>query len=160
MNPALSSLLELWRHQRITLRAGASEDAVSTFETQHGVKLPLDYREFLLHSDGLDSDENVTEFWSVSELRRATEVLDGTDVPTMCLVLPSTLPHPESYFVFADVLIWSHFYAIHLADTPERGGEIAWIGYRDSWIAADTFTEFMQRYVANPQDADWIGAKS
>ena len=159
MNPALSNLLELWRAQGITLRAGASEDAISSFESRYGVRLPLDYREFLLHTDGLDSDDTVTKYWSISDLRPATEVFDGTDIATMCLVLPSGLSHPNSYFVFADTLIWSHFYAIHLGAIPESGGQVAWIGYRDSWTAAESFTEFMQCYVAKPQQADWIGAK-
>jgi hypothetical protein len=56
---------------QLTLRAPAKASAIAQFQIDHGIELPEDYVDFLLHSNGADGPVGETGYvslWGIDEL--------------------------------------------------------------------------------------------
>jgi hypothetical protein len=152
-----NDLVAFWREQfPDQLHAAATAAQLAAFESLYHVRLPQDFRSYFELTDGLDEDAEGIRFWSLADIKQAPDVLTGLNNPSMDLTLPDSLPHPSGYFVFADVLIWSHFYLISLA-SHSMAGRIVGVGCGEWWHAADSFSQFAELYLADPSNADFIG---
>ena len=112
----------------------ASQQDINAFEQEYGVVLPTDFREYFLRLNGIGEDPDVFCFWPISKLRRV-------DLKIFNML------QAESYFLFADFLIESHYYAIYLSNDPFFQNRVILPDFPGSPVIAQTFTEFLELYL-------------
>jgi hypothetical protein len=138
-------LIQRWSAEGLAIVPGVSEDAVLAFESKHGVAIPADFREYLLHVDGMsqvgghDCDEQGFGFWPLSRIKTVPDECAANNVQV------PTLESVEHYFAFADYMQWSWAYAISFEG--RHGGKILQFGTLSPRIIADSFAEFVEAYV-------------
>jgi hypothetical protein len=130
----LAALRKAWLREGVQLWPAATSEQVRDFEQKHSTRLPADLVQFFLEAGGMKNpDSHHLRVWPISELA----LISGSDCAAMGL--------PEPSFWFADYLISSHVYAIHLgAANPifVTGGGTA--------MVAESFEAFLQAYLADP----------
>lgn len=130
------SLKQFWLSQNIELRRGASEIELREFEAEYKVRLPDDIKDYFLTVNGSGLDENVIEFLSLAEVVPLSQAW-------------SRKPEANSYFIFADYSISCHVYAIRLTEDLTLGNPV-FIAYDENpQQIADSFSEFVQGYLAD-----------
>lgn len=149
MNPKtfsqlLKDTIQLWRRFSLPPRAPASLAAVVAFEKQYSVTLPDQIRQYFLVTDGMEADVDTTvaglravRFWPIAEVKLITNEVEDP------------LPYTDCY-LFADYLLWSHGYAIHLG---QKGvGEVVLVGGPTPRRVAQSFSEFLAKYLDSPDE--------
>ena len=130
---------EHWLYQKLALQPGATEAELQAFEDQYRVRLPADVRGYFSAVNGMAEDcagdALLINFWPLPELKRVTEAAPFCHIEAA-----------ESYFIFADFLIWSHAYAIRLSSDLRQPNPVI-IVHGAPIQLADSFTEFMQEYL-------------
>jgi hypothetical protein len=119
-----------------------SERAVDRLERTYGVRLPDDFKAYLIHCcPAIDDsfDQNITTWWPLGRIKN----------------IPEEYRHPigheviardaTKYLFFADYCIWCWAWAIACGDDENRG-RVAIIGGNGRFVA-DSFAEFVDRYV-------------
>jgi hypothetical protein len=152
MNPAhqtkvkpYQQLIKHWRGEGLVIVPGVSKREMRDFESTHNVTLPIDFREYLSHVNGMaqvggdDCDEKGFAFWPLRSIRSVLEEAARSKVEV------PELESVDNYFAFADYLQWSWAYAICLA--PAREGTILQFGTRSPRIVAGSFAEFVEAYI-------------
>lgn len=123
----------------------ASEDEVRGFEQAKSIQLPTDFRNYLLELNGTveNGDAQIFEFYPLDKLK----AWDESD-----WVIPKNTPSwfkPEEFFIFADYLISCWAYAVRLSANKNDGGLIVVLGGTNFIVAANTFTDFIELYLAD-----------
>jgi hypothetical protein len=146
-----SQLISHWKSLNLKIAPGNLQQKVREFESQNGVILPSDFREYFLCVDGMaqvgghDCDPKGFAFWPLARVR---------DVVKECaehsLALPEP-PDPNRYFVFADYLQWSWAYAIHLGDSSLQENQIIHVGTVRPKIVANSFARFVDQYLRDAE---------
>lgn len=150
---------EFWLARSIPASAGASEAELATFERQRGVILPADVRGFFELMDGTNGSSSPDDltFWSLSQVQPIPEVMTGFHNSCIDLRVPASLPAFESYYVFADYMIWSHFYAINLA--PNSAHTVVFVCGTEWFCVATSFSDFLRIYMQesrSPHFCAWL----
>jgi SMI1 / KNR4 family (SUKH-1) len=112
----------------------AIETDISDFEQRNNVKLPADFREYLLRLSGIEEDPDLFCFWPLSRLA-------PPDSPAFISV------ELDRFFVFADYLIESQYYAIYLGDDPLLQNRVVSPDVSNKRVIATSFSEFIQLYL-------------
>ena len=114
----------------------ASESDLEAFEQNNGVRLPADLRKYFLELNGTDGDGDaqIFRFWPLGEIRR----VDRKDF---------ALLDADSYFLFADYLMESWYYAIYLGNDPFFQNRVILTGFPRNPVVAQTFSEFLELYL-------------
>jgi len=144
-------LVRRWRADGLAIAAGVSEEGLRRFEKKYGITLSSvpDFREYLLSLDGMaqiggqDCDEKGFAFWPLSRIKSVAEECSESKVET------PRLDDIENYFAFADYMQWSWAYAIRVA--PNQLGEILQFGTHSPRIVADSFSQFVDAYLADSE---------
>ena len=124
------------------LRRGpvATEDEVSAFETVHSVKVPDDLRAYFLRFNGVEEDPDLFCFWPLQRIA-TIPAIRGTSNSS------KTLPEADRYFVFADYLIESNYYAIYLGDNPSLQHSVILPDFPKHPVVASNFSDFLELYL-------------
>jgi hypothetical protein len=130
------------------------ECQIEALEARYGISLPDDFRAYLKESAPREEnwDDNDGNWWPVNRIRNILEEY------------PSAVSEPiasnaSQHLVFIDYSIWSWAWSISCADDNTRG-QIALIGGPEEYYVANSFAEFINRYVDDwgsltfPQSAD------
>jgi hypothetical protein len=146
MQMAHAALSAWWQASgKLPLAANPGNEAISAIEQRYEIKLPEDFRTYLLLCAPKEffCDAGNTDWWSPERLKN----------------IPDEYAHPitnskiaanaRSYIFFADYLIWSHAWAICCDDGEDRG-RVALIGGLPDHFVANSFTEFVGAYTTNP----------
>jgi hypothetical protein len=124
-----------WQAEGINYRPGVSLTVLREFERKRHVSLPADLRSYLLILDGFaegEYDRHQIRFWPLEEFSElAARGTNGAN--TFC--------------VFADFLIHSHFYAVNIGDEFSL---VELVGGPDRLPIASTFSEFLGLYIHDP----------
>lgn len=150
-----SKLVTHWRSFNLLLARGSPEEKVREFEIRNNVMLPLDFREYLLHVNGMlqagghDCDPNGFAFWPRARLRSVREESSGHSY--LPYLLPG-IPDPDGYFVFADYLQWCWAYVIRLGVRLIDGGQVIHVGKLRPNVLAASFTEFVNLYLRDARE--------
>ena len=141
-------------HQRLLSRWAAlsyprivthGEREVASLEAHYGILLPADFRAYLLHACSTLDDGGQMDvwngWWGLERIRSVTEEWNDQSPMTLATDPPKTL-------IFADHLIWCWAWAV-CCDGGQNHGRVMVIG-ADRWVA-DSFTEFIDRYVTDEQ---------
>ena len=131
--------------------SGHGAALVVRLEERYALRIPDDFRHYLLHIAPLQdvTDDEITCWFSPDRVRNMPEELVDVNTGTY---RPSTHPgiaaEENQYLVFADYMIWCWGWAVCCSNGPNRG-RVALIGDPDGFVA-DSFTEFVERYLADP----------
>ena len=136
MSDLLEKLKQQWVTQHVNLGQSATEEELLEFESQFGVVIPDDFRQYLASINGMqnfDVDDNHICFWPLNRIRSEAE-------------LSLALANPFTLFRFADWSIYTHEYAIHLSHYRDMPTPI-YVTYEPALKIASSFTEFIERYL-------------
>jgi hypothetical protein len=144
-------LIQRWTTDGLTIAAGVSEEGLRRFETRHRVTLSTvpDFREYLLNVDGMaqiggeDCDQEGFAFWPLSRIKSVPEECAESNVET------PRFDNVGNYFAFADYMQWSWAYAIDVR--PNQLGKILQFGTYSPRIVADSFSQFVDVYLADSE---------
>jgi hypothetical protein len=135
-------LIAHWELSGSHFRSGSTEQAIQAFEERYQLRLPADFREYLslsngvgLHEIGSDSDMNheLIAFWSLD-----TIISDHDELPS-------------DYFAFADFLINSVLFVIHLSADIQQSGTVGMSDGDDIVeYLSDSFSGFVEAYLHDP----------
>lgn len=119
-----------WLAEGADLRDGVSPEAIDEFEARTGVVLPADLRSFYLEVDGSTEEDNGhLSVFPLAQLRACGDL-------------------PPGWFVFAQFLIGSHEYAIHLSADATAPNLIVAVADGKTTPVAASFSEFAANWVA------------
>jgi hypothetical protein len=137
-------LLDCWRENGVIYRAGCRDEEVRRWEQEQGVTLPDDLRDYFRAADSFEVGQGIhlVHFWSLAQLR---------PLPQEFGQIPTSLPEPEAWFAFADVLIDSYFYAIRLTTTPDDPTPVICFLEDEWWEVAPSFTDLLRYYIERPE---------
>lgn len=122
----------------------AAEIAVRDLEQRYGITLPEDFRAYLLNVAPEEEhwDDGDAIWWQPSRIRNIPEEYEHP------LGNPAVAARAGGCLFFADYMIWCWAWAI-CCEAGEDHGKVAVIGAGDRWVA-DSFTDFVRAYVADP----------
>jgi len=120
---------------------GASEAEIQAFEQTHALKLPADLRGYFLRFNGIDEGPDIFCFWPIAKLATVQTPAFNSLKATV------NLREANRYFVFADYLIESHYYAIYLGDNPLFQNRVILPDFPDQPIIAPSFSSFLELYL-------------
>jgi hypothetical protein len=135
----IARVLLRWRGLGVDLMPPPSPDQIRRFEDRHEVSFPGDMKAFLSMTGGMETndwDEHEIRFWGLDEM-----VPLGQEVPTLAAT-------HEGYWVFADFLISSHYYAVCLGRNAPN--HIARASSGEMEILCASFSEFLRIYLDSP----------
>ncbi|HWQ34495.1 MAG TPA: SMI1/KNR4 family protein [Blastocatellia bacterium] len=154
----VDKLKTYWLSTGVRVRPPASFEEIASFEARYSVLLPQDMREYFSTFDGMQEDEfdqEMLSFWPLNKIETVPAILtEHSGIPDY-RAIAHHLPEASSYFIFADYLIFSHVYAIHLSSAGDEENQIIWIGDGNSHcMVADSFSDFLEKYLADPSNAN------
>ena len=141
-------LQAFWRQPGYRETVARSEDDVACLEARYGVRLPEDFREYLLLASprSIEWDDNDYTWWNLEGDP------DGENqIQSLAAGYPHLIQNTEiareatEYLLFVDYCIWASACAINCGIGPDRG-RIALIGDGER-IVADSFAEFVDLYL-------------
>jgi hypothetical protein len=150
MRDALSRLREHWAIGRAIATGGASEEEIQAFQDTYEVQMPEDLYQYFREVNGMrpdwryDQDDNGFTFWTLSRVQPLSVVTPRGSVDWSDSKLNS---NDTQYFVFADYLGESWWYAIGLAKRP--GYTPVVIISHPNELVAHSFSEFLDFYFAD-----------
>ena len=130
-----------WHRQaHLRLRPGATEAALTAFESRYRTALPAVVREYFRMADGFgapaDQDDEGFRFWPLAEVEPLSSYEGGR------------FGDHGKIFIFADYLLWSWAYGVAL---EARLAPVYMIGTADGRPrpVASSFEEFVARYISD-----------
>jgi hypothetical protein len=119
-----------------------SERAVAALEHKYEVRLPEDFREYLLCSAPADEnwDPDGSNWWPLDRIQNIPDEFPSG------VAIAGPIKHPTTHLFFADYLGWCSAWAIACGTDANRG-RVAFIdGVEDRYVA-DNFAQFVDRYI-------------
>ena len=124
----------------------ASDEQIRLLQSRYDLTLPNDFRTYLQTvcpaTDLWDVEDG--NWWSFDRIKNIP------DEYRYEISEPTVAAHASRYLFFMDYLIWSHAWAISCTDDENRG-RVVFIGGMPDCFVADSFTDFVERYVK-----DWM----
>ena len=149
--PNFARLIDYWKIQGLAIAEGAGESELDEFESREGVRIPNEFRTYLLAVNGMvqdyDSDGNLFAFWSLPRIKSVRE-----ECPE-CFVDETT----GNFYAFADFIMWSWAYAVEMSSDPCSAGKVILVGGLRPQMVSQSFAEFIELYI---QDARAIYSQS
>jgi hypothetical protein len=117
-----------------------SEQQLDGLERKYGIRLPDDFRDYLLYSCpvGENWDDNFVGWWPLDRIKNIVD-----EYPHK--VTDEIARDAAKYLFFADYSIWCWAWAIACGDDENRG-RVACISGRDRFVA-DSFAEFVDLFI-------------
>ena len=129
---------------KLPRHADGGEATIERIEQSYNVKLPEDFRDYLLElipdEDFWDSEDVI--WWSADRLKNIPEEYEHEITDTRIAASATR------YIFFADYCIWMWAWAI-CCDEGQDYGKVAMIGGAGQFVA-NSFTEFVEAYVVDP----------
>jgi len=144
------NIIGYWRQQNLVIRAGVTLAEIAAFEQKYNVTLSVDLSEYFQAVDGTgiaESDEHLTSFLSLAQIRRVDEWLDDSEGFTY----PDRFAYPNC-FVVVDHFMSSWLYAVQITRDPRNPSPVYRVTASDvpGQMEARSFHEFMTRYANDP----------
>jgi hypothetical protein len=121
-------------------------DRVERIEARYGIRIPEDFRRYLLEvctvAERMDGE--TTTWCGLDGVCSIPDDYDGE------ITDPAVAAEANAYLFFADYLIWCWAWAVCCSDGPNRG-KVALIGGMPDGFVAGSFTEFVERYLRDPE---------
>jgi hypothetical protein len=127
-----------WLEAGISVNDGASQTRIEAFERTRNITLPTAFKNYLLTVNGMkdgEIDEHFISFLSI-------DAIDQEDVPHQ-------LSTNEIDIVFAEFLIYSHYYVLRFTRSGEEISILAGDGEHEKTLA-NCFDECVSLYLRDP----------
>ncbi len=130
---------------------------VDVLESRYSLRLPEDFRSYLLNAAPGTSfmDDIGTQWWSPNEIKSISD--ECRDAPPG-QINPEIENEKDFYLVFSDYLIWCYAWAICCSDGPNHG-RVALIGGLPDAFVADSFCDFLRLELSDAHEIH-LGASS
>jgi hypothetical protein len=142
---AYESLRSYWLDTRAGISTVAlNGQSIDDLERKYSIRLPNDFREYLLHScpRNEELDDNYISWWSSGRIKNIVD-----EYPHK--ITQETIARDAAkYLFFADYLIWCWAWAIACGDDENRGRVVVISGH-DRFVA-DSFAQFVDLYISDP----------
>jgi SMI1 / KNR4 family (SUKH-1) len=145
--PRLKPYQRLQRHWAATgghvKTTNHTESEVAALESKYGIRIPDDFREYLLASCSADEDlwDGFVGWWPLERIKNIPDELPNEAEN------PQVAANAKTYLFFADYSIWCWAWAIACGDDENRG-RVAVISGHDRFVA-DSFSDFVDLYIIN-----------
>jgi hypothetical protein len=139
---AHQTLIRYWADTHSDVEFGPSdEEDVAALEARYGVRLPVEFRTYLLYACPKDGaiDRNNTKWWSLPEIKNIPD--ESPDELTNAEIARDA----ATFLFFADFLVWSGAWAI-CCRPGDNYGRVAEIHAGEHFVA-DGFVDFVNVYV-------------
>ena len=140
MKTLYKRLRDTWLSSGLSVNEGALPEAIDRLEKKRLIKLPRQFRDYLLEVGGMadgQTDLSLTSFLSLDaidkELGKVEHVGDLINL------------------IFAEYLIYSHYYTLRATRDGLRIGVYAADGSNEIRLAS-SFDEFIDAYLLNPDN--------
>jgi hypothetical protein len=137
------ALREWWMYTGQTgTPAPNAQQAVQQLKQRYRLSLPADFEDYLLHTAPGKSlwDNGDINWWPPQEIISLPEGYEHR------LSSDAIAGEADGYLLFADYLIWCWGWAVCCSGGPNHG-KVALIGGDPDRIIADSFSEFVERYL-------------
>jgi len=127
-----------WLSADVVINPGADPSEIVAFESKHSVKLPPEFKDYLMTVNGMAdgaTDDQLISFLSLSAID--------------CEMSQREAPSRRSDVVFAEYLIHSHVYVIRKSPFRKQAWVFATDGRHERRLAG-SFVEFVERYLNRP----------
>ena len=136
-------------------RPGLTPDDIQAAEARLRVRLPEDVARFFEIVNGTSNTSGfLFEMWPLERMGSVPEVVAPHGGIPDYRQIDRALPRASEYFAFADAMIWSHVFAVRIAEGAPT--EVVSICGSSFTSVAPTFSAFWQRFLADP-DATTLG---
>jgi SMI1 / KNR4 family (SUKH-1) len=136
-------LLRYWQDTASVRTVKMNQESVDRLKARYGIRLPDDFRDYLLHACPKEESENMddegTAWWPLDRLLNIPDEYPHT------ITDPAIAKNAAKYVFFADYMIWCWAWAIDCSEDKDPG-RVAVIGGPDRFVA-DSFAEFVDRYI-------------
>ncbi|HEX9003372.1 MAG TPA: SMI1/KNR4 family protein [Blastocatellia bacterium] len=133
-------LVGQWREEGIPLNSGATESEFYALEKALGISLPEDFRYFYSLTNGMTDMESDRYFFSLWPLARIYQALEANETNRVSV-------SDRKQIAFGDMLIDSYRYLLTFTEQQVYvSTEMV-----PSEELADSFEEFIQNYLAEPE---------
>ena len=144
-NLAIDVLKKKWRAENCSYTP-ASASEIHDFERERKIVFPEDFKRYLLEVNGtkVDGDSNLFEFYPLDRLETWIEKK---------WTIPPRAPNyfvANEFYVFCDYMISCWAYAIRLGNDQDSG-EVLACGWLEFTKIADSFTDFIELYLADDE---------
>jgi hypothetical protein len=133
-------LIDFWKKQR-KHPLPASEADIAYFEHKNGIRLPSEFRQYLLEAAGIGIDTDTFFFYGIDQLRLWAD----EKVSIRTHAHPST--DPRHFIIFGDYLQWCYAYVIRVAGPTELIGEVIHAGMSSDSTICKSFRAFIDLYL-------------
>jgi len=126
-----------------------TESEIRALEARYGIRLPDDFREYVMHSCPRAEcgwDNTLTDWWNLSRIRSIREEFNSWP----SIENPIILANIDDHLFFADYSLWCWAWAINCGNGEHRGRIAVISGGSDPFVA-DSFGEFVDRFVQDPR---------
>lgn len=122
------------------------ESAIQEVEQQYRLTLPEDFRLYLLDASPIEQawDKEMVIWWPIERLKNIAD-----ECPEWLAEPLPAVANPAEWLFFADFSLWSWAWAICCGAGEDRG-RIVLIGGSPDRIVADSFAEFVERHLTDP----------
>jgi SMI1 / KNR4 family (SUKH-1) len=148
-NPSpIERLIAKWKAAKVPIQSPCTETEINAFESRFAVTVPDDLKHFLILANGTSSlvlDNDGYAFWSLNEFK-----------PVSSMEHQESINWPEDtkkYFCFMDWLLNSDVFAISLYPNQSGTNPIIRVFDKSQTVLAQSFTDFVEKYLANPDFA-------
>jgi hypothetical protein len=148
----VDTLLRKWETENVRIGDANQEKRIEEFEEAHRIKLPEDFKRYLLKANGMqpgaphDTDKNGYCFWPIQRIRSAAVELQEPHHYANKIDLAN--PELLQYFIFADYLQWSWAFAIRISESAIETSEVFRVdGPKIIVKVANSFAEFVDLYL-------------
>ena len=163
MNPA-TSLLTLWRLLAVPEAAPASMKQIAVFESRYGVRIPTDFRAYIVVTNGMADTETITwddegvRFWGLPLSDEQFEKDFDYICPASRAWPQCRQPEADRLFVFADWCIGVSDFAIDFLPDSPTYGQVFRLSGDTPVLIYPSFTDFVNSYVVS-RDAVILGCE-
>ena len=151
---AIDALLRKWKTEDVSIGYANTQRKIENFEQGHKVKLPQDFKLYLLKANGMrpgiphDTDRNGYCFWPIERIRSAADEFREPQHHAKEIELVN--PELATYFIFADYLQWSWAFAVRIVETNTDTSHVFRLNAPQIMQKlASSFAEFIDLYVAD-----------
>lgn len=139
-----AQLKTYWAHpDSDVVTAPTGEAAVAALELKYDLRLPAEFREYLLQASPVGEvyDQEMTRWWPLDEIKNVP------DEYTHPLTSEVVSAEASRYLFFADYMLWCMAWAINCSEDEHRGRIVVF--NETERFVADSFSEFVERYTAD-----------
>ena len=142
--------------QEVPCDSGVPDHRIGELEGRCHIRMPADLRSYFMTMNGSAGEYayGIIRFWNLNDFKSVEEEMrNKSSVASQIMYAYRDKPveNAAQYFIFADCMIDSQFYAIHLTSALDGLSRIILLDGSEPVKVADTFSQFIDLYITSPE---------